>query len=200
MRQRTKLAAALFVLALVLSGVVIGGVELFRQDAQDEARNNIEQSAKTVASQTEEEIHLEIDRMEILSSSSGIERRTAIGRNLSEFTRHSRFRVAIFVAPNGTIIEAKGIQDVNRSQIIGADVSDQPYIAASLNRDETRAEVGPPAWDSCHSTGRFWTAGGHWRSPCWPPGRSLPGLTVGIDSSAGSFSNAPSTSAAGTTS
>lgn len=151
MRQRTKLGVALMILALVLSGVIVGGVELFRQDAQEEARSNIEQSARTVADQTAEEVEQEIDRMEILSSSNGIETRQGIARNLSEFTRHSRFRVAIFVDPNGTITEASGIEQGNRDQIIGTDVSDQSYIDTTLDRDESRAEVGPPIWDSQRS-------------------------------------------------
>lgn len=146
MRQRTKLGIALFVLALVLSGVVVGGVERFRQGAQAEAQQTIDQTAETVANQTSVEIDGDIDRLQALSSQQGVQERTAIDRNLLEFTKHSRFRIAIFVAPNGTITAARGLDEEVRNNTIGS-TAESSYIQKTLEREDAREEVGPPAWD-----------------------------------------------------
>jgi len=144
MRQRTKLGLALVVLALVLGSVVAGGVELFRQDAREQAQASVQQSAETVADQTAEEIQNRLRNLYLLGTRRGISRLTDVERNLTGFARHSQFRTAVLVAPNGTIVAVGGPLDAEtRSEIVGTNLSGQPYIDRALSRDRGVARVGP---------------------------------------------------------
>ena len=154
MRQRTKLAVALVVLALVMSGVVVGGVELFRADAQEEARSTTQQTARTIANQITEEINAEAEQLQELSTVPSVQNRSAVDRNLRAFSRHSSFRTVVFVAPNETITEARGIREDVRPEVIGS-TEDAAYIGRALDRADSRAEIGPVGYDNVNDEFRL---------------------------------------------
>jgi len=144
MKLRTKFAIVLVVVTLVLSGVVLGSVELFKDDAVAQERADITDTANLTARQVETEI---VDRKEVMANygatelDAGVETTAKLRRflNLTEYTQ------AQVIAGNGTVValSANVLTAEQRQRRLGTNVSDQAYFRQSINGTRFVEVLGP---------------------------------------------------------
>jgi len=146
MKLRTKFAVVLFAVMLVLSGVVLGSVELFKRDAVAQERADVADTANLTADQVETEI---LDRKAVMfnyaAEEFGAEDETSA--KLRQFLNLTEFVQAQVVAANGTIVALSGdvLTSEQRRERIGLDVSDQPYFTEASSGSRFVELVRPSA-------------------------------------------------------
>lgn len=132
MKLRTKFAIAIMLVMLVLSSVVLGSIELFKQQTVADEQRSLDETANLTARQIESTA--ETRREEIrLFASSDITDPSATGRYLPRFVNQTQFFAAQTVAPNGTIVDFRGgIPREQREGAIGKYVGNRTHVRAAL--------------------------------------------------------------------
>lgn len=152
MRLRTKFAVVLVVVTLLLSGGVLAGLELFKQQAVAETRENVDGTAALAASQVDDRVRELRDRVGLQASRARAAEFDRSEQYLDAFlgTADPSFYAAQVVAANGTLLSYRGAIDSGvRQEAIGSDRSDEPYVRAGLDNE---TYVGDPQTDE---TGRY---------------------------------------------
>lgn len=133
MRLRTKFAIVLFVIAIVLSAGVYGGLELYKQRLVGDTQQSVNETATRAAGQIEAGLQERKDYVGFVASRPRAARFNESNDFLREFIDNSRFFAAQIIAANGTIIDFHGdvTQEV-REDSVGRNVGDRPYVTAAL--------------------------------------------------------------------
>ena len=134
MKLRTKLAVALVLVTLVMSGTVYGGLELYKQRLVEDSQVEVDETATLAADQLEASIAERKDFVGFAASRPEAAQFDRSGEFLEEFVDNTRFNAAQLVAANGTVLDFHG--DVTREvqqESIGDDVGDRPYVREALD-------------------------------------------------------------------
>jgi len=133
MKLRTKFAVGLLLATVVLSGSVYGGLEFYKDQIVDQARDDVNETATLTAEQLDYAIEDRKDFVGFAASRPDASEFNESDRFLREFVDNSRFFAAQLIDANGTIIDFHGdvTQDLQRESI-GSDVSERPYVANAL--------------------------------------------------------------------
>jgi len=143
MKLRTKFAIVLVAVMLVLSGVVLGSVELFKRDAVAQERADLADTATLTADQVATEI------LEKKETTAGYAARALGGGEttgkLRQFLNLTEFTQAQVVAGNGTVVALSGnvLTAEQRQRRIGTNVSDQTYFRRALEGRRFVEVLGP---------------------------------------------------------
>jgi signal transduction histidine kinase len=140
MRLRTTFAVVFVAVTLVVSGSVVVGLEVYRQDAVEESRANVDETAALVADQIDASIRDRRDHVGLVASRPRARQFDRSGPFLESFLDSSRFYAAQITAANGTVVAFRGdVTAAHRRTVLGANRSDEPYVRAAL---EGRNYVG----------------------------------------------------------
>lgn len=135
MKLRTKFAIALVSVMLVLSVVVLGSVELFKQQTVDDERASLNETANLTARQIESTVETRREEVRLFAAQD-IDDPNATGGYLPRFVDQNRFFAAQTVARNGTVLDFRGaIPADQRTAAIGTQVGDRSHVAAALEGD-----------------------------------------------------------------
>ena len=146
MRQRTKFAVALVVVALVLGVVVFGGLERFRIQAEQQSEIQTQETANVIRNQTADDLESVAGRRLNLLATSNISTSTEARRLMASLADLSEFRNIVMVDTNGTILEAQGtLNETERQAAIGANISSQTYFRQAVS--SANARVSDPVYD-----------------------------------------------------
>jgi signal transduction histidine kinase len=134
MRLRTKFAVVFVVVTLVLSGSVFAAVDLYRQDAIEESRVNVDETATLTAKQIDASIRERQDYLGLVASRPGARQFEQSGPFLDALLSNSRFYAAQIVAANGTVVAFRGdVTARQRRAVLGSNRSAAPYVRAALD-------------------------------------------------------------------
>jgi len=135
MKLRTKFAIALVTVMLVLSGVVLGSVELFKQQTVADERESINETANLTARQIESTVETRREEVRLFAAQN-IDDPGATGEYLPRFVNQTPFFAAQTIAPNGTIVDFRGgLPAEQREAAIGNRVDNRSHVAAALGGD-----------------------------------------------------------------
>jgi signal transduction histidine kinase len=138
MKLRRKFAIILLVITLVLSGVVLGQLEVTKQAAVERVEGNVEETAALTADQIDEEITRQRDYVGYFASRPGASNYSNAHAFLEEFLSNPRFYAVQTIDRNGTVVAFQGdIIESVRTETEGANVSDEPYASVPLSIGET---------------------------------------------------------------
>lgn len=133
MRLRTKFAIVLVIFALVLSGGVYGGLEIYKDRLVGDAQQEVNETAMLTADQIDATVKSQKDFIGFVASRPKAADFNQSDQYLSELVDNSRFFAAQVITANGTIVDFYGdiSQDV-RQESIGQDVSNRTYVRRAL--------------------------------------------------------------------
>jgi len=142
MRLRTKFAIALLVVMLVLSSVVLGSLQLFRQQTVAGERTQVNETATLTARQIDAVADRRKDEIGNYAATE-VDDFNDTGAYLPRFVAQSNFYAAKAVAPNGTVVDFRGAipNETRRREEIGDDVGDRQYIRDALNGSTVMTDV-----------------------------------------------------------
>jgi signal transduction histidine kinase len=133
MKLRTKFAVALLVLVVVLSGVVYGELELYKDRAVGQVEANVEETARLTAEQVDSTVAEKTDYVGLVASRPEATELDRSGPYLDAFLDNSRFMAAQIVATNGTVVAYRGdVTRENRQRTLGSNVDDEPYFQRAV--------------------------------------------------------------------
>ena len=129
MRIRTKLAIAILVASVVLAGVVLVGLEVFKDRAEGQVRDNVEQTAGQTAEQVDAVVRERVNTVKFYASDPRAADPSTAPDRLNQFVTGTRFYAAQLIEPNGTIVHYRGQVDAtDRRAALGRNVSTRPYV------------------------------------------------------------------------
>lgn len=139
MRLRTTFAITLLLLGAVLSGIVYAGFTEHKADITSQERTALETGAETAATDIGARLGEKQQTVDLWAANDAIadhgsERQRAA---IATFRRKTDFDGVSVVDRNGTMvaIDAADLDRENESRLVGMDVSDRPYVRASLDGD-----------------------------------------------------------------
>ena len=140
MKLRTKFAIALLSVMLVLSGVVLGSVELFKQQTVADERQSINETADLTARQIEATVETRREEVRLFAARD-VRDPNATGEYLPEFVNRTQFFAAQTVSANGTVVDFRGgLPRAQREAAIGTRVSNRSHVRAALDGDVAVSE------------------------------------------------------------
>jgi signal transduction histidine kinase len=135
MKLKWTYAAFLVVVTVVLGGAVVSGFALYEDTVRDNARESVTRAAYTKATQidavlTERTRTIQLQARDPALLGPSDERRESLERFVSTTT----FQGVSVIAANGTMIaiEAEGLSERVRSELIGSDFSHRAYFRAAM--------------------------------------------------------------------
>lgn len=133
MRLRTKFVVVVLIITVILSGVVVVSVEVFKRDAVDEANGEVDATARLTADQIDETIRDRRDLIGYVASQSDTQDFDRSRAVLTQITRNTRFYATQLIHRNGTVVDFRGdVTEASRQRAIGNE-SDEPYVTAALD-------------------------------------------------------------------
>jgi signal transduction histidine kinase len=139
---RTKLAVAILVITLLLSGATVAGLEFYKQQAVDSVGENVDETARLAAEQISESVRERRDYVGYIASRPDASNFEQANPFLDSFLANSRFYAARIVDENGTVVAYRGrIDESVRQRIIGSDESDQPYVRRAIEEGAYVSDV-----------------------------------------------------------
>ena len=134
MKLRQTFAVLLLIIALVLSGVVYGQLEVTKQSAVEQVESSVNETATLTAAQIDEEISRQCDYVGYHASRAGASNVSDVRSFMNEFLSNPRFYAVQMIDANGTVLAFHGdiVKDVRR-ETEGANLSDRPYVSGPLS-------------------------------------------------------------------
>ena len=140
-KLRTKFAIILLVIALLLSGVTYGGLELFKQQTVEQNQANVNESTQLAADQIAGAIEERKDYIGYVASRPETADFSQSEETITGVVTNSRFFAAQIIAENGTVVDFRGqIDDSVRRETIGTDASDATYVQRARNQSAYLSE------------------------------------------------------------
>jgi len=140
MKLRTKFAIALITVMLVLSTVVLGSVELFKQQTVEDERQSINETANLTARQIESTVETRREEVRLFAAQN-VDDPNATGEYLPRFVNQTPFFAAQAVSENGTVMDFRGgLPEEQREAAIGTHVGNRSHVAAALDGDVAVSE------------------------------------------------------------
>jgi len=134
MRIRTKLAIAILVASVVLAGVVLVGLEVFKDRAEGQVRDSVEQTAGQTAEQVDAVVRERVNTVKFYASDPRAADPSTATNRLDQFVTGTRFYAAQLIETNGTIVHYRGQVDAaDRRAALGRNVSSRPYVDEIVN-------------------------------------------------------------------
>jgi signal transduction histidine kinase len=133
MKLRTKTALAILTVMVIMSVVVIGSTELFKQQTIADEREGLNETASLTARQVEATVETRREDIRVYASGE-IQQVNDTGSYLPAFVNQSAFFAAQTVDPDGTIRDFRGgIPADQRAAAIGKYVGNRSHVSAALN-------------------------------------------------------------------
>jgi signal transduction histidine kinase len=134
MKLRTKLGLVLAAVMLVLSGVVLGSIQLFRMNTVQQERADIHETANLTAAQIEQQLSERQNSVSDYAIRAESLRPGERSQFLTEFINATGFFRAQLIAANGTVVGFRGsfVTPEQRREVIGSDVSDSDHYERSI--------------------------------------------------------------------
>jgi len=140
MKLRTKFAIALVTVMLVLSAVVLGSVELFKQQTVADERQSINETANLTARQIESTVETRREEVRLFAAQD-IGDPDATGEYLPRFVDQTPFFAAQTVSENGTVVDFRGgLPADQREAAIGTYAGNRSHVADALDGDVAVSE------------------------------------------------------------
>jgi signal transduction histidine kinase len=133
MRLRTKYAAVLLAILLVLGTVVFGSAELFKQRTIEQEQQDLDETTRLAADQIDESIRDQVDLIRAYGASEEMNNFSQSEENLNRLVERSTFNIVQLVDRNRTVRDFQGqVNEQQREAIIGRNVSDRTYVQKGL--------------------------------------------------------------------
>lgn len=133
MRLRTKYAAVLLAILLVLGTVVFGSAEIFKERTIEQEQEDLDETTRLAANQIDESIRDKVDLIRAYAASEEMNNFTQSEENLNRLVERSTFFIVQLVDGNGTIRDFQGqVNEQQREAVIGTDVSERTYVQRGL--------------------------------------------------------------------
>lgn len=133
MRVRTKFAIAFVAVTLVLSGSIFVALEVYAQDAVEESRANVDQTATLAAEQIDAAVRDQRDYVGLVASRPRTRQFDRSDQVLDAFLANSRFYAAQIVGANGTVVDFRGdVTAAQRRAVLGSNRSNESYVREAL--------------------------------------------------------------------
>lgn len=148
MRLRTNFLLVLLGVFLVLGTMIVGSVQLFQQQTEARAQQDVDETARLAAQQIDESLEDTLETVESHGSAPPANLSADSGPYLFDLITDSAFSIATYVDTGGTIRDVRGVaanSPVTRSEIIGTDESDEPYFGDAL---ANRSAIAEPTVES----------------------------------------------------
>jgi signal transduction histidine kinase len=151
MKLRTKFGLMLVAIMLVLSGVVLGSAEFFKQQAEQRERADLESTSGLTAQQIDKIIQTRKGTVVEYAAKPRVENFANSEQYLTTFIQNTRFFGARVIDANYTV-RGWQIETMNRSrekEFIGEPVrnrSQRPYLEKTLS--DGTSVITRPEWDS----------------------------------------------------
>lgn len=133
MRIRTKLAIAVAVAVVVLAGVVLGGLELFKQQTVNQVHADVADTSNQTAEQVDAIVLQHVDTVRNYATDPQATRPNESKAHLNRFINSTSFYAAQRISANGTMTDFRGdITAQARQQNIGRNLSNRSYVSEIL--------------------------------------------------------------------
>ncbi|WP_415380398.1 ATP-binding protein [Halosimplex sp. TS25] len=151
MRLRTRFAVALAVLALVLSATTLAGFVLYRDAVADHERDELSQSAESVATQLDTVLAEKQRQVQLWVEAPALVDHGSISQQarLDSFVRTTGFSGASVIAANGTMtaLHSQGLSAAEQESVVGRNFAGRTYFRRAMAgetyvSDPVRAETG----------------------------------------------------------
>ena len=137
MRLRTRYALVLLGILLVLGTVVLGSAELFQRQTVAQEQEDLNETATLAADQVDSAIDDQEDIVIRYAADPSFDHFNDSEAVLNQLVRNSQFFAAQIVDEEGRIHDFQGdINEEQRQDALGRDVSDREYIQSALNGTE----------------------------------------------------------------
>jgi signal transduction histidine kinase len=152
MRLRTKFAVVFLAVTVVLSGSVVVALEVYKREAVEGSRANVEETATLAAEQIDAAVRDRRDYVGLVASRPLAREFDRSGGFLDSFLANSRFYAAQVVAANGTVLAFRGdVTAAQRRAVVGSDRSNASYVRAALDGRSYVGEAEPVEGRDAHA-------------------------------------------------